>query len=85
MPPITAKELGEWEAFERVAGPILVAERLEVSLAIIAKLLADVYGKPGIQHKLADFIPEWDRAHQGEGQSPEEMIETFMGNLRRGD
>jgi hypothetical protein len=72
-PPITARELQEWSAFERVTGPILLHERIEVSNAFVAMTMASAMSDGSRQLKLEDFIPHWDETESRE-QSPEDMM-----------
>jgi hypothetical protein len=56
----------QWAAFERVWGPILVHERVDVGLAHIAFYLASLLGKPkqGQRFRVRDFLPVWMRPKQ---------------------
>lgn len=64
---LDARELIEWEAFERVNGPILIHERLDVAAARISFMLSN--GKASAE----SFLPEWDSDARRD-QSVEEMI-----------
>lgn len=77
--PITPYELQEWAAFEQVNGPLLTAERLELSMAILAYLTVSMNSKPGANVTVESFLPVWDAAQAGGGQSVEDMIATFKG------
>jgi len=58
---IDSRELTEWMAYERVAGP-LGPERADLHAAIVAATVANAMrGKKGRPFKPADFMPQWDR------------------------
>jgi hypothetical protein len=57
---VTATELAEWAAYERVAGP-LGAPRADLQAGIIAATVANANRGKGRAAIPADFIPEWDR------------------------
>lgn len=70
---VTATELAEWAAYERVAGP-LGAARSDLQAAIIASTVANSNrGKKGRRADPADFIPKWDRKP---AQSWEQQLEA---------
>lgn len=71
-PPISARELQEWAAFERVSGPILLHERIEISNAFVAMTIASAMGD-GRKLTLQDFIPRWDEEDQPE-QGPDQIV-----------
>lgn len=63
---MSADEAAEWIAFERVNGPLLAHERLEVMIATLCSLVANSHGA---QTSPTDFIP-W----ASKEQSPEEIL-----------
>lgn len=66
---MTAREMAEWAAFERVTGPIDPRERLDAAAARAAWVVARALGVRDL--RLEDLLPRWE----GEpAQSPEEMI-----------
>lgn len=69
-----ASELMEWSAFERVHGTILIHERVELMVAILCSLIANVYSDKR-RYKPADFLPKWDGENRV--QSVEDMISTL--------
>jgi hypothetical protein len=79
---VTARELTEWTAFERVCGPLLVQDRVD---HMSAAVLAGLAGSSGAKHvNLEDFLPQWDtpaEKPERKEQSPEQMID-FMRNLQ---
>jgi hypothetical protein len=83
FPPISAAELQSWSAFERVHGPILAHERLEVSNGIVAMTLASMFSDGKRRLKLADFMPRWDSKATADRQSPEEMIAAIESHAGR--
>jgi hypothetical protein len=58
---MTARELLEWAAYERVYGSILPHERIDVGFAQVSLILTKAFGKPGQRLTLRDFMPEWYR------------------------
>jgi hypothetical protein len=58
--------LGEWEAFERSYGPILVHERIDLMGALIASVMT---GNP-----IEDLLPRW-------GQQEPEVPVSFLEGL----
>lgn len=68
----------EWAAFERVSGPILLHERIEVSNAFVAMTVASAAG--GERLKLQDFIPIWDEAEEPDNS---EQIVAALKELER--
>ncbi len=60
----------EWSAFERVFGPIVLHERIEVSNAFVAMTIAAANG--GRDLKLEQFVPLWDGEPQG--QTPDDIV-----------
>lgn len=55
---ISSKELTEWQAYERLAGPI-GPRRDDVLTAEIAYVIASAFRGKGKEPKLEDFIPDW--------------------------
>lgn len=73
--------LGEWAAFERSFGPILVHERIDAAGATICAVLANLLSS-GKRYSPADFLPNWS-GERAKEQSPEEMT-AFIEALARG-
>lgn len=72
---MTARELGEWSAFERIYGPLTVQERVDYSSAFISAGLSG--GDPN------RYVPKWDAASgERKEQTPEELM-AFMRGLQR--
>jgi hypothetical protein len=68
---IDAVELTEWQAFERLNGP-LGGERDDLHAALIAATVVNALsGKKGRRAKVADFLPKWDR---GAEPDPNELL-----------
>lgn len=57
---VTSRELTEWQAYERVAGPLGPA-RADVQAAIIAATVANANRQKGKPATPAEFIPAWDQ------------------------
>jgi hypothetical protein len=81
---IDSAELTEWQAYERVAGP-LGGERADVHTAIVACAVANTVSK----HRLrpADFLPTWDRAQSWQEQLAvvRALNRRFGGTERRSE
>lgn len=60
---VSPRELLEWEAYERVAGP-LGPHRGDIQAAVVASTVANVNRGKGRPLPIQDFIPEWDRRPQ---------------------
>jgi hypothetical protein len=60
---MTARELMEWAAYERVYGPLLVHERIDLGFAQLYYYLVSLLGqkKRGQRYSLRDFLPKWMR------------------------
>jgi hypothetical protein len=56
---MSSPELTEWIAFERIAGPVVVAERIDLGAALVALMVAKLGGYKG--RRLDEFLPRWDR------------------------
>lgn len=65
-----SREITEWQAYERVAGPLGPA-RADVQSAIVAATVANANRGKGKPATPADFIPTWDRKPE---QTVEEMV-----------
>lgn len=69
-------ELAEWQAYERLAGP-LGGARGDVHAAMIASVIAAANrGKGQRAPTVADFMPRWDRARVR--KSPEELFKLAL-------
>jgi hypothetical protein len=55
---MSAGELMEWTAYERLYGPILPHERIDVGLAQVSLIMARMWGGKN-DYKLRDFMPGW--------------------------
>src|SRR5262245_55035770 len=64
---VSSRELSEWMAYERVAGP-LGAHRIDVAGALVAAVVANV-NRPSRSksYDVEDFLPKWEYV------APEEM------------
>jgi hypothetical protein len=85
---VSSRELTEWQAYERIAGPLGPA-RADVQSAIIAATVANANRGKGKPATPADFIPEWDRKPT---QTVEEQVAiayalnaAFGGSVEGGD
>lgn len=67
---MSSRELTEYQAYERVAGPIGPA-RADVQSAIVAATVANANRGKGKPATPADFIPVWDRKPE---QTVDEMV-----------
>jgi hypothetical protein len=57
---MSGQELAEWQAYERVYGPIGVEERLDRTAAVIANQVANsLRGPKSKPSEVDDFMPRW--------------------------
>jgi hypothetical protein len=56
---MSSRELTEWAAYERIAGPVLAHERIDYGAALVALMVAKLGGYRG--RRIDDFLPKWDR------------------------
>lgn len=56
---MTSAELTEWMAYERVYGPILAQDRIDIGFAQLGYLIANLMGKPKRTLRVRDFMPAW--------------------------
>jgi hypothetical protein len=56
---MTSAELTEWMAYERVYGPILIQERIDIGFAQLQWLMARLWSKGKLT--IQDFMPGWYR------------------------
>ena len=71
---VPARELMEWAAYEKIHGPILIQERIDVAAATICAALIAASGGEAVNP--ADLLPVWDEADRkpSEPESPEAII-----------
>jgi hypothetical protein len=51
---MSTRELVEWEAFEEEMGPLLIHQRIDSAVAILAAQRAG-------SENVSDFLPRWER------------------------
>jgi hypothetical protein len=56
----TSRELTEWQAYERVTGPLDLRLRTEIAASIVAATVHNASGTK-TRAKAADFMPVWFR------------------------
>ncbi|MHC3391292.1 phage tail assembly protein T [Streptomyces lavendulocolor] len=71
---VSSRELSEWMAYEKIAGP-LGGARGDVHAAMIAAAVTNAARAKGRPLPIADFLPRWGRKAE---QSPEEMFRAAM-------
>lgn len=71
-PPLPARQLAEWAAFEHLHGPLLVQERIDAAAAMICTVLANLFSKRS--YSPSDFTPRWDGEPE---QTDEDIIAVF--------
>ena len=77
---ISARELTEWMAYERITGPLDSRLRGDISAGIVAATVANSSGAKK-KVKPADFIPRWFKRRR----SPEEIwAEVVAANAALG-
>ena len=74
---MSAREFAEWAAFERVCGPVLIHERVDIAAAHI---MASILGRSA-----ESLMPSWDTRPRKERppQSAEEMIAVVRSIQRK--
>ena len=65
---MTAAELNEWAAYERVFGSLILGERIDAGFAMLAAMLAQAFGRKGTRAKPRDYMPPWYRELDAEQQ-----------------
>lgn len=70
---MTTRELMEWVAYERVAGPILVHDRIDYATTQLSYIAARAAGSKAQPKK---FLPPWHR---------KDTVTTFEQLLRMAD
>jgi hypothetical protein len=74
---MSARELIEWAAFERVNGPILAHDRIDVAAAHICSALASALRAQWIEPDA--FMPRWD---DDVPERPRQSVEDMIGAVR---
>lgn len=70
---MSSRELSEWMAYERVAGP-LGGQRIDVAAALISATIANVNREPRTQaYPVTDFLVDWDGPAEPASMSPDEL------------
>jgi len=62
---LSGHDLAEWAAFERLHGPLLVHERIDVAAAMVCAVMANVMGG-GKRFEPRDFLPKWGAEPQSD-------------------
>jgi hypothetical protein len=69
----TSRELTEWQAYERVSGPLDARLRTDIAASILAATVANSAGGKK-RAKPADFMPVWFKRKR----TPEEIWQQVM-------
>jgi hypothetical protein len=77
MPPVSPTELQMWAAFERVEGPILMHERIDIGQAMTSYVVAAAAGAKEVT--VEQFLPKWDGTEAPQRQSAEDIIAVIEG------
>jgi hypothetical protein len=83
---MTMRDLVRWAAFERLYGPLLVQERVDVGFAQLSYYLVSLLGqsKRGRRWKIQDFLPPWiANQSKRQPQSPEQLRAFMEGLVNR--
>ena len=70
---MTAREMMEWNAYERVFGSILPHERIDAGFAQVSYMLAQAFGDPGRRYAVRDFMPPWYQELTAEDEMARQM------------
>jgi hypothetical protein len=84
---MTSAELTEWMAYERVYGPILPHERIDLGFAQLYYYLVSLLSqkKRGQQYKLRDFLPKWMRDLTSRPSDDGRGLEATLKDWANGD
>ncbi len=83
---MTSAELTDWVAYERLYGPILAHDRIDIGFAQLEWLLARLWTKSAHRMTVRDFLPAWDQELlQGRDRKPDAMRESFEALMRMAD
>lgn len=69
-----SREIAEWQAFERIEGPI-GQRRDDILAASQVAAVVNVNRSRSKPYPVEDFIPQWDQS----AQTPEELMEKIRG------
>lgn len=56
---VSAREVTEWAAYERVYGSALVHERIDAGFAQVSLILAQAFSSGSKRYTMRDFMPRW--------------------------
>jgi hypothetical protein len=80
---MTSAELTEWMAYERVYGPILPHERIDVGFAQLQWLMVRLWTKTKRKLTIRDFMPRWYQELTKRGDTnPEAVRQNFEALMR---
>ena len=79
---MSSRELTEWTAYERVYGPLLVQDRVDIGLAQVCAILARLFSKKS-KHTLRDFLPPWWQGLLGKAGRDEDSVRKGFEALMR--
>lgn len=68
---MSSREFAEWQAFERIDGP-LGGARGDVHAAMISAAIVNANRSKGPARQMSEFLPRWDKGAKAE-QTPEQM------------
>lgn len=69
---IDSRELSEWVAYERIAGP-LGARRIDHAAALIATAVVNANRQRGAPKRPEQFLPQWGRKTHRRRMEPDEL------------
>jgi hypothetical protein len=72
---MSSRELTEWQAYERVTGPLDVRLRGDISAGVVAATVANSQGAKK-KAKPADFIPTWFKRKKTPDQIWQEVMKA---------
>lgn len=71
---MTAAEMTEWAAYERIAGPLVVHERIDVGFAALAAILIRIFTGKSVD--VQRLLPEWDQ--EARAADPDSVMRGFQ-------
>jgi hypothetical protein len=83
---MSSSELMAWTAFERIHGPLLVHERLDIGLAELSYYLVSIFSRKRTRLRFEKFLPPYMReAIHRQPSDPDKLRSIFEGLVDAND
>jgi hypothetical protein len=80
---MTSAELTEWMAYERVYGPILIHDRIDMGFLLLQQFMAYLWTKTRHQRTMQDFLPPWlQELIKDSSRRPDAVQSSFEALMR---